>query len=79
MSMRGQGSGQRTQGGMGFCSALGLLFIALKLLHQIEWSWWWVLSPLWIPVVLLAVGILIALAVLAYKDARRRRRAGVKL
>lgn len=27
-------------------------FIVLKLCHVIEWSWFWVLSPLWIPFVL---------------------------
>ena len=32
----------------GFIGALTLLFIALKLLGKISWSWWWVLSPLWI-------------------------------
>lgn len=32
-------------GGIGFCGALAILFIALKLLNQITWSWWWVLSP----------------------------------
>lgn len=32
----------------GFASALTILFIALKLIGIIEWSWVWVLSPLWI-------------------------------
>ena len=41
--------------GLGFCSVLALLFIALKLTGHIDWSWWWVLSPLWIG---FAVGIL---------------------
>ena len=26
---------------------LAVVFIVLKLCHVIEWSWWWVLSPLW--------------------------------
>jgi membrane protein YdbS with pleckstrin-like domain len=26
-----------------------LLFVALKLTGYINWSWWWVLSPLWVP------------------------------
>lgn len=29
---------------------LALIFITLKLTHFITWSWWWVLSPIWIPV-----------------------------
>jgi len=39
--------------GIGFNGLLALLFIALKLCNVIDWSWLWVLSPLWIPVVLL--------------------------
>lgn len=37
------------QGGMGICSVLGIVFIVLKLIGVIAWSWWWVLSPFWIP------------------------------
>ena len=49
-----------TSGGIGFGSALLLTFIILKLVGVIDWSWWWVLSPIWIPVVLLlAVSILL--------------------
>lgn len=33
---------------------LFLIFLVLRLTHEIDWSWWWVTSPLWIP---LAVGI----------------------
>ena len=42
-----------TSSGIGFGSALLLIFIILKLVGVIDWSWWWVLSPIWIPVVLL--------------------------
>ena len=35
-------------GGIGFCGLLTVLFIGLKLTHHIDWSWWWVLSPMWI-------------------------------
>lgn len=31
-----------------------VLFIGLKLGNVIAWSWWWVLSPLWLPWVLFA-------------------------
>lgn len=48
--------------GLGFADALTLLFIALKLTHQISWSWIWVLSPIWISASVLAVlGIAIIL------------------
>ena len=33
---------------IGFLGLLGILFIGLKLTHTIDWSWLWVLSPLWI-------------------------------
>lgn len=46
--------------GIGFFGALALLFIALKLLGVITWSWWWVLSPIWIGA-LLTIVILVAL------------------
>ena len=29
-----------------------LIFIVLKLTNNISWSWWWVLSPIWLPLVL---------------------------
>ena len=36
-------------GGIGFCGLLGIVFITLKLTSVIDWSWVWVLAPLWIP------------------------------
>lgn len=36
------------RGGVSFLGLLTLLFIGLKLGNVITWSWWWVLSPLWI-------------------------------
>ena len=34
---------------IGFWSILGIVFLVLKLTHVIDWSWWWVLAPFWIP------------------------------
>lgn len=39
-------------------------FIVLKLTGVIAWSWWWVLSPLWISGILLAVAVCAALVLL---------------
>ena len=47
-------------GGIGFCGLLTIAFIVLKLCHVIEWSWWWVLAPTWIPIVLALILLLIA-------------------
>ena len=35
---------------------LGLIFITLKLTNFIAWSWWWVLSPFWLPFLLILLG-----------------------
>lgn len=37
-----------TSGGLGLGGVLGVVFIVLKLVGVIDWSWWWVLSPFWI-------------------------------
>lgn len=41
-----------------FLPALAILFIALKLAHQIDWNWFVVLSPLWLPFALVIGGLL---------------------
>lgn len=46
-----------SSGGIGFVGLLTILFIGLKLTNNIDWSWWWVLSPIWI-VALLIVAII---------------------
>ena len=49
-----------SSGGVGAVSLLTIVFIVLKLTGYIAWSWWWVLSPLWIaPLSVIAVAILI--------------------
>ena len=40
---------------IGFFDALAIVFIVLKLLGVIKWSWWWVLSPIWIPIIIVLV------------------------
>ena len=50
-------------GGIGFFEALGLVFIILKLCGVIDWSWWWVLAPIWMPVALV-LGIIIIFAII---------------
>lgn len=51
--------------GIGFTGLLTIVFIVLRLIpygdgHIINWSWWWVLSPLWINVLLVIAVVLIA-------------------
>lgn len=49
----------KSTGGIGFCGLLTILFIALKLLKIINWSWVWVLAPLWIPTIIVIIILLI--------------------
>jgi membrane protein YdbS with pleckstrin-like domain len=46
---------------------LFIVFLVLKLTNNIDWSWWWVTSPLWIPIalVLSIVFIIFILVVIA--------------
>ena len=55
-----------SSGGVGFLGLLTILFIGLKLTGYIAWSWVWVLSPIWIPVVLV-IAILISYLIFALK------------
>lgn len=60
MSNNNSGAGG---GGVGFLGLLRLLFIGLKLGAVIEWSWWWVVAPLWVPpLVILAFYVVLAAA-----------------
>ena len=53
--------------GLGFTSALQIVFITLKLIGFINWSWWWVLSPTWISIVAILVVALVA-AIIVFID-----------
>jgi len=47
--------------GIDFCGLLTIVFVVLKLCKVIFWSWLWILSPLWIPLSIYLVGIIIIL------------------
>jgi hypothetical protein len=53
-------SSSSTSGGIGFTGLLTIVFITLKLLGYINWSWWWVLSPIWI-----SIGVIILILIIA--------------
>ena len=52
-------SSSSSSSGVSFTGLLTVALIVLKLTGVISWSWWWVLSPLWI-------GAIIALIVVAF-------------
>ena len=55
-----------TSGGIGFLGLLQIAFIVLKLIGKIDWSWWWVLAPIWIPVCIVFVVVVFACAIVFY-------------
>lgn len=57
-----------SSGGIGFAGLLTILFVGLKLTGYINWSWWWVLSPLWISAALVILIVLVVVAVVIAKD-----------
>jgi len=50
-------------GSTGLCSILFVVFLVLKLVGVITWSWWWVTCPLWIGFALVISFALIALMI----------------
>jgi hypothetical protein len=59
-------SSSSSSGGIGFVGLLTIVFITLKLTEVIDWSWWWVLSPLWISVAVVVGITVLVLLVLGF-------------
>ena len=72
--MKDNNSSGASTGGVGFCGALAIAFIVLKLLGKISWSWVWVLSPIWIMTAIVLVVLVVIVIVAIIKDRRRERR-----
>lgn len=60
--------------GVGFCGLLAIAFIVLKLCNVINWSWLWVLSPLWMPAVI-AIIIFVFFVLIKLPEIRAKARA----
>ena len=45
--------------GLGLCDVLAVVVIVLKLIGVIDWSWWWVLAPVWIPVIIVVIAYIV--------------------
>ncbi|HBC7417597.1 TPA: hypothetical protein KEY88_000234 [Serratia marcescens] len=66
---------QTRKGGLSFFGVLALIFITLKLMGYIAWSWWWVTAPLWAPLAVLgALAILVFVVVGAITCWESRRK-----
>ena len=46
-----------------FLTLLTLVFVVAKLFKVIDWGWWWVFSPIWIPIGLIIVFFAIMLII----------------
>ena len=57
-------------GGVGIVTLTTLTFVVLKLTHQIDWAWQWVLSPLWIGFGLLFAFLFIGAAIVMFGERR---------
>lgn len=66
--MTDRSTSSSSTGGIGFVGLLTIVFITLKLTHVIDWSWWWVLSPIWITVAVVLAFLGIAVAIVACFD-----------
>lgn len=54
---------------LGLPGMLTILFVLLKVFNKIDWSWWWVFSPLWITAIAVVL-ILFIMLVVAVMDKR---------
>ena len=56
-----------TSYGINFLELLAIVFIALKLMGYIQWSWWLVLAPLWFPIIPIIILILVLIIIEIFK------------
>ena len=54
--------------GLGLSTVLTIVFVVLKLVGTINWSWWWVFSPLLIDAGLIIIGLIILVIYIAYDN-----------
>ena len=65
---------EATSGGTGLLTLLAVLFVGMKLTGHIDWSWWWVLAPIWGPIAIFAVIALCAGLIMGGRDIWGTRR-----
>ena len=73
-------SGVSAGGGITLSGLVFIVFLVLKLCNIINWSWWWVTAPLWIPIalfvavciVIFIVGVFIGIVRAICKANKRR-------
>lgn len=53
---------------LGFLSSLAIVFIILKLVSVIDWSWWYVLSPIILDVILWVISVITVIIIKYYRS-----------
>ena len=73
--MANNNSSSGASGGIGFVGLLTIVFIVLKLTGYIDWSWLWVLSPIWISLgaTIGLIGLIIAVLAFFWIIGRKKR------
>lgn len=66
-------SSSSSSGGIGFFGLLTIVFIVLKLTGYIDWSWFWVISPILVPI-LFGIGLLIIIVIAWFAENRKKKR-----
>jgi len=56
--------------GLSVSTVVLIIFLILKIAKLVTWSWWWILSPIWIPFIIV---ILYAVFVSIFKTKKRRK------
>ena len=51
------------ESGIGLDIILFVVFLILKLTGDIDWSWWWVTSPLWIPIAIVVAFVILGMII----------------
>ena len=61
-------SKETNNGGIGIFTLMFLILFTAKVFGAIDWSWWWVFSPVWVPVALILLTALFILIVRGIKE-----------
>lgn len=68
------GTNSSSSGGIEFVGLLTVVFIVLKLLGKVAWSWWWVLSPIWISTSLFILLVVPSIVLLLLFEKRKAQK-----